>query len=197
MLSRQSGTTTTPSDSLSTARHFPGAPVIGGPAPDPRRVGAEEGLSSSRDTLLTVPRPLRRRVPRRPLQVPKRLPWPSPNAHRLGTLCSPPNGGSLHDAADFASRCGPISCSTPLRPRPLDRTRRLRYRGPWRLPGPDFHRLATASLSPGYVMTTPSCSLASGLLDARGFRLSRSPCCLLYTSPSPRDRSVSRMPSSA
>ncbi|HEV2931384.1 MAG TPA: hypothetical protein VGW74_22110, partial [Propionibacteriaceae bacterium] len=28
---------------------------------------AEEGLSSSRDTLLTVPRPLRRRVPRRPL----------------------------------------------------------------------------------------------------------------------------------
>src|SRR5215203_2479520 len=31
-----------------------------------------------------------RRVPRRPLQVPKRLPWPSPNPHRLGTLSSPP-----------------------------------------------------------------------------------------------------------
>jgi len=67
----------------------------------------------------------------------------------------PAHGGSLHDAADFASRCGPNSCSTPLRTRPLNRTRRLRYRGPWRLPGPDSHRLAAASLSPGYIMTTP------------------------------------------
>src|SRR5512142_1644754 len=159
---RRSIATTTPSVSLSAGRHFPGPPVIGGPAPDPRRIGAEEGLSSSRDTLLTVPRPLRRRVLRRPLQVPKRLPWPSPDPHRLGTLCSPPTGGSLNDAADFATRCGPISCSTPLRPQPLNRTRRLRYRGPWRLPGPDFHRLATASLSPGYVMTTPSKSWRPG-----------------------------------
>ena len=82
--------TTAPSDSLSAARHFPGAPVIDGRAPGPRKARAEEGLSSSRDTLLHVPRPLRRRVLRRPLQVPKRLPWPSPNPHRLGTLCSPP-----------------------------------------------------------------------------------------------------------
>jgi hypothetical protein len=50
---------------------------------------AEKGLSSSRDALLTVPRPPRRRVPRRPLQVPKRLPWPSPNPHRRGTLSFP------------------------------------------------------------------------------------------------------------
>ena len=57
---QRSITTTTPSDSLSAARHFPGPPVIDGHAPDPRRVGAEEGLSSSRDTLLHVPRPLRR-----------------------------------------------------------------------------------------------------------------------------------------
>ena len=35
----------------------------------------------------------------------------------------PANGGSLHDIADFASRCGPNSCSTPPRPRPLNRTR--------------------------------------------------------------------------
>jgi hypothetical protein len=89
-LSPDSIATTAPSDSLSAARHFPGAPVIDKPAPDPRRTRAEEGLSSSRDTLLPVPRPLRRRVPRRPLQVPKRLPWPSPNPHRLGTLSSPP-----------------------------------------------------------------------------------------------------------
>ena len=32
---------TTPSDSLSGADHFPGSPVIGKLAPDPRRVGAE------------------------------------------------------------------------------------------------------------------------------------------------------------
>ena len=128
-------------------RPFPGVrPVIDRHAPDPRRVGAEEGLSSSLDNRLTVPRPLRRRVPRHPLQVPGRLPWPSPNPHRLGTLSFPPHGRSLDDAADFASCCGPASCSAPLRPRPLNRTRRLHYRGPWRLPGPDSHRLAIESL---------------------------------------------------
>jgi len=52
-------------------RPFPGVqPVIDRHAPDPRRVGAEEGLSSSLDNLLTVPRPLRRRVLRHPLQDP-------------------------------------------------------------------------------------------------------------------------------
>jgi hypothetical protein len=51
-----------------------------------RKVGAEEGLSSSLVTQLSAPRPLRRRVLRRPLQDPRRLPWPSPNPHRLGTL---------------------------------------------------------------------------------------------------------------
>ena len=128
-------------------RPFPGVqPVIDRHAPDPRRVGAEEGLSSSLDNLLTVPRPLRRRVHRHPLQDPGCLPWPSPNPHRLGTLSFPPHGRSLDDAADFASCCGPASCSTPLRPRPLNRTRRLHYRGPWRLPGPDSHRLAIESL---------------------------------------------------
>ena len=40
------------------------------------------------------------------------------------------SAGILDDAADFASCCGPASCSTPLRPRPLDRTRELHYRGP-------------------------------------------------------------------
>jgi hypothetical protein len=29
-------------------------------------------------------------------------------------------------------------------------------RGPWHLPGPDFHRLAIADLASGYVMTSPS-----------------------------------------
>lgn len=70
----------------------------------------------------------------------------------------PAHRGSLNDAADFASRCGPASCSTPLRTRPLNRARRLHYRGPWHLPGPDLHRLAIASFSLGYIMNPPSCS---------------------------------------
>jgi len=40
-------------------------------------------------------------------------------------------------------------------PRPLDRNRELRYRGPWHLPELDSHQLAAASLSSGYVMTAP------------------------------------------
>jgi hypothetical protein len=70
---------------------------------------------------------------------------------------APPKAGSLHDAADFASCCGPASCSTPLRPRPLGRTRGFHYRGPWRLPGPDSHRLADESLRSD-AMITPLCS---------------------------------------
>jgi hypothetical protein len=59
---------------------------------------------------------------------------------------APPKAGILYDAAGFASCYGPASCSAPLRPRPLDRTRRLHYRGPWRLPGPVSHRLADENL---------------------------------------------------
>jgi hypothetical protein len=54
----------------------------------------------------------------------------------------------MTDAAGFAGRCGPASCSTPLRTPPLGDARGLDYRGPWRLPGPDLHRLAALSLSP-------------------------------------------------
>ena len=50
-------TTTTPSDCLSAARHFPGSPVIGRHASRTPQAGAEEALSSSQDNLLTVPRP--------------------------------------------------------------------------------------------------------------------------------------------
>src|SRR5215207_3835498 len=55
----------------------------------------------------------------------------------------------------------------PPRPRDLARRRGPRYRGPWRLPGPDSHRLAAVSLSLGYVVV-PSfrCSSAPELLDA-------------------------------
>src|SRR4030095_3285076 len=51
----------------------------------------------------------------------------------------------------------------PPRPRDLARRRGPRYRGPWRLPGPDSHRLAAVSLSLGYLVGL----LLSGLLCAR------------------------------
>lgn len=64
-----------------------------------------------------------------------------------------PRAVNIDDAAGFASCCGPVSCSTPLRTSPLGDARGLPYRGPWRLPGPDFHRLAALSLAIDYVMT--------------------------------------------
>jgi hypothetical protein len=82
--------------------------------------------------------------------------------------------GIPDDAAGFASCCGLASRPPPLwdglpplRPRALARRRECCYRGPWRLPGPDSHRLAAVSLSLGYVVV-PSfrCSSAPELLDA-------------------------------
>jgi len=55
----------------------------------PPQDGAEEALSSSQDTLPTVPQSLRREVPRHPLQDPRCLPWPSPKNHGLGSSLFP------------------------------------------------------------------------------------------------------------
>jgi hypothetical protein len=63
-----------------------------------------------------------------------------------------------NDAAGFTSCCGLVSRSVPLRTPPLDDARGPHYRGPWRLPGPDSHRLAALSFSLGYVTTTSSSS---------------------------------------
>ena len=137
-------------------------PVTGyrqGCFPD-RRSGAEEDLSSSKDTLLTIPRPLRREVLEHPLQALWCRPWPSPIGEGLGSSSSVQSTDRRNDAAGFTSCCGLVSCSAPLRTRPLDHARGLYYRGPWRLPGPDSHRLAALSLSIGYVTTT-STSLLS------------------------------------
>ena len=71
-----------------------------------------------------------------------------------------------NDAAGFTSCCGLASCSAPLRTRPLDHARGLHYRGPWRLPRPDSHRLAALSLSLGYVITTSLVVTAPKQLDA-------------------------------
>ena len=84
-MSRPSSLLRPPPTASRRHRHFPGSPVIGGPAPVPRRGGAEEALSSSHDSLLAVPRPRRRGVPRHPLQAPWWLPWPSPFHHGLGS----------------------------------------------------------------------------------------------------------------
>src|SRR5919106_2808685 len=57
--------------------------------------------------------------------------------------------------------------------RDLSRRREPCYRGPWRLPGPDFHRLADASLSLGcaslitsFFIECPSCLGTLGLFQA-------------------------------
>ena len=174
MLSRPSSLLRPPPTASRPPNPFPGSPVIGRHAPwaaDPR---AEEALSSSHDNLLTVPRPPRRRVPRHPLQEPRRLPWPSPFHQGLGTLLFLLTEGSVTTLSGFASCCGPASRSpphrdfvAPLRQQHLCRRREPCYQGPWHLPGPDFHRLAAVSLSLGYVTTTSSPVTAPELLDAR------------------------------
>ena len=64
---------------------------------------------------------------------------------------------SLH-AVDRPVATPSMGVVAPLRHRAFARRREPRYRGPWRLPGPDFHRLAALSLSPGYVIASSSMS---------------------------------------
>jgi hypothetical protein len=119
------------------------------------RFGATEGLSSSHDTPLTIPRPLRRRVPWHPLQALRCRPWPSPLECRLGSLLARLRGDSLRRRRlRLMLRTGQLHRAPPRR-RGLARRRGPRYRGPWRLPGPDSHRLAAVSLR----SATPSTSL--------------------------------------
>ena len=51
--------------------------------------GAKTALPGSQDDHPHVQRPIRRRVPQRPLLEQERFPWPSPWANRLGTLLIP------------------------------------------------------------------------------------------------------------
>ena len=135
---------------LGRPHHFPGSPVIGGaslPA-TPQTGGAETALPGSQDDHPHVQRPIRRRVPQRPLLDQRRFPWPSPWTNRLGS----PLSRLTADLSDDA--CSGFTCvadraidPAPLRTRPLGHARGLHYRGPRRLPGPDSHRQAALNLS--------------------------------------------------
>src|SRR5919106_4634364 len=76
-------------------------------------------------------------------QVRARLPWSLLTQGKMTTLQA-----SL-DAADR-----PVAIA-PLRRRGLPRRREPCNGGPWRLPGPDSHRLAAVSLPLGYVTRLP------------------------------------------
>ena len=67
-------------------------------------------------------------------------------------------------------------CCTPPRPRDLARGRGPRYRGPWRLPGPDSHRLAAVSLSLGYVVVLLLSMVLGARATGRTFRRNQAPC---------------------
>ena len=148
----------TPSDCLSAAPPLPG--VTGyrrASLPAPRRSGAEEALPSSQVNLVAVPFPLRREVLEHPLQVQRCRPWPSPPLNGLGSSLILPKEVGTVGAAGFTSCCGPVTRHPSLMRgvtprfdgRDLSRRRGPRYPGPWRLPGPDLHRLAGLSLSLG------------------------------------------------
>src|SRR5713101_5474180 len=98
---------------------------------------------------------------------------PGRGRYRLGSLWSL-SGKMTTLQASLHAADRPVA-STPLRRWPLDQHRGLRYRGPWRLPGPDSHRLADVSLSSGYVMRSspssqrPNCwTHTSGFVGAPG-----------------------------
>ena len=110
--------------------------------------GTETALPGSQDDHPHVQRPIRRRVPQRPLLDQERFPWPSPWTNRLGTLSTHPQAGSHDDACSgFTHVADRAAAPAPLRTRPLDHARGHRYRGPRRLPGPDSHRQAAPNLS--------------------------------------------------
>ena len=124
-----------------------------------RQAGVGEDLSSSVVDLLNIPRPLRRRVPRHPLQDPRCLPWPSPILKKLGSLLSDPHRPVLSRRCRLRFMLWTAQLPrphrrvvVPLRRQPLNRRRTPRYRGPWRLPGPDSHRPADNSFTLGHMI---------------------------------------------
>ena len=116
--------------------------------------GVETDLSSSKDTLLAIPRPLRRKVPKHPLQVLWCRPWPSPIGDRLGSSSSVRTRTGVTtlqaslDVADW-------SVARPRFAPGLSTTHGGFATGDLGVsPDSDSHRLAALSLSIGYVITT-------------------------------------------
>jgi hypothetical protein len=105
--------------------HFPGSPVIGKarsrPPQDRDRVGPLQFPRQPSDRS-TSPTPEGSSARAPGLRAPS-MAFAKSTQARHRTPCFPlPQ--SLDDAAHFASRCGPATCSIPLRPRPLNWTRR-------------------------------------------------------------------------
>ena len=158
------------------ARHpFPGATGYRTRLSGDKLAGhrAGEGLPSSRRHYLYVPRPIRRRVLdgcdfrffTASIGLRRAFSGSAPSVPTLTGRLLTALQASLH-AADRPVAHPPRGLNTPLRRRPLDRRRELRYRGPWCLPGPDFHRQAALSLASDYTPVS-FLSEALGLLDVR------------------------------
>ena len=146
--------------------HFPGSPVIGGHRfPHPAGDGAETALPSSQDDHPHVQRPIRRRVPQRPLLDPERFPWPSPLRDRLGSLSSRPQAGLSDDACSGFTHVADRTVASPRFAPGLSTTHGGHcYQGSRHLPGPDSHRQAALNLSLRYVMSIiPSSQRRSSL----------------------------------
>ena len=119
------------SDSRSALTHFAVWRLIGLGAPSPPggwhptglTAGAETGLSCFHDGCLTIPRPLRRRVPRgcaSKFFTPS-MAFALSSRARLPVV---PSRGLISDAAGFTSCCGLVSCTLPKRARPRATTPR-------------------------------------------------------------------------
>jgi hypothetical protein len=79
------------------------------------------------------------------------LPWPSPRVTRLGSPLTPCGLASRGGRIQFTLRTGRLLPPQGLSTLGFDAGRfpptpPACYPAPWRLPGPDFHRLADASL---------------------------------------------------
>jgi hypothetical protein len=114
VLSRRSPLLRPPPTAARPPDHFPGSPVIGGHRfPPPRRRRGRDGSPQFQDDHPHVRRPIRRRIPRRPLLDPRRLPWPSPCMNRLGTLSPAPR----RDRMTTLTRAS-LTLPTPRSPSP-------------------------------------------------------------------------------
>lgn len=130
------------------------------------RPGAEEGLSSSQDNLLAIPRPLTPEGSSASAPGPKTpsMAFAHRQQARLPLVPHTTRGcamttlqASLH-AADWPVATPSTGCCRSASTARSRSTPGASYREPWRLPGPDSHRLAALSLSLGYVTTTSSLS---------------------------------------